>query len=250
MSTLHAQLHALAAHVRDPATHPGPPGIPERRLRVYRKLVRNTLATLLGGTFPVLRTSLGPRDWSALLERFLREHHSRTPLFPQLGREFTAFLANIEDPARPWLAELADYEWAELGLQLADATPPPHPPDADLLDGIPQLSPLAWPRAYRWPVQQIGPGFQPTTPPAQPTLLLLRRDEAGCVHFAQLSPLLYRLLERADGNTMHSSRALLRQLAAEAGQHDTAVFLQEALPMLARLRQEGVLVWRAAGREE
>lgn len=246
MSRLHAQLHALAAHVRDPAAHPGPPGIPERRLQVYRELVRNNLGALLGGTFPVLRDTLGAPAWAALLDRFLREHHSRIPLFPRLGLEFVTFLAHVEDPARPWLAELADYEWAELGLQLAEASALPQDAQADLLDACPRLSPLAWPRAYRWPVQRIGPGVQPQQPPAQPTLLLLRRDDAGRVHFSQLSPLLYRLLELADGNTARSGRTLLRQLAEEAGQHDDAAFLQEALPILARLRQEGVLAWGTA----
>ena len=44
MSTLQGQLHALAAHVRSPAAHPGPPGIEDRRLAVYRTLVFNNLA--------------------------------------------------------------------------------------------------------------------------------------------------------------------------------------------------------------
>lgn len=47
MSTLHTQLQALAAHVRDPAHHAGPVGIEERRLRVYRELVFNNLQGLL-----------------------------------------------------------------------------------------------------------------------------------------------------------------------------------------------------------
>lgn len=243
MSALHDQLHALAAHVRDPASHPGPPGIPERRLRVYRELVFNNLGGLLAGTFPVIRRTLGDDAWRDLLRRFLATHRSQTPLFTRLGLEFVAFLAHIDDPARPWLAELADYEWAELGLQLSQAAAPATDAMADLLDGRPALSPLAWPRAYRWPVHRIGPDFQPGAPPPQPTLLLLRRDAGGRVHFSQLSPLLYRLLELADGNTDRSGRALLLQLAAEAGHADIAAFQQEALPMLARLQQEGVLYW-------
>ena len=47
MSALHDQLHALAAHVRDPAAHAGPPGIEDRRLAVYRELVFNNLDGLL-----------------------------------------------------------------------------------------------------------------------------------------------------------------------------------------------------------
>ena len=61
---------------------------------------------------------------------------------------------------------------------------PPHDPQGDLLDGMPVASPLAWPLAYTWPVHRIGPDFQPDAPPSDPTLLLLRRDAAGDVHFS------------------------------------------------------------------
>ena len=245
MSTLQAQLHALAAHVRDPATHPGPPGIEDRRLAVYRELVANNLDGLLAGTFPVIRRTLGDADWQALLRRFLINHRSETPLFTRLGLEFIAFLEAAEAPARPWLAELAHYEWAELGLQLNDATLPAHDPGGDLLDGVPVLSPLAWPLAYRWPVHRLGPDCQPAEPPPAPTLVLLRRDPGGRVHFSLLSPLLYRLLGLVAANEGRSGRALLRQLAEEAGHPDFDVFLGEALPMLERLRDEGVLLGTA-----
>ena len=71
MSTLQDQLQALAAHVRAPELHPGPPGIEERRLALYRNLVFNNLEGLLGGGFPVIRKTLGDAHWNALLRRFL-----------------------------------------------------------------------------------------------------------------------------------------------------------------------------------
>lgn len=241
MSALHDQLHALAAHVRDAATHAGPPGIEDRRLAVYRELVFNNLDGLLAGTFPVIRRTLGDTGWQALLRRFLAHHRSETPLFTRLGLELVAFLEADDDDTRPWLAELAHYEWAELGLQLSDATLPAHDPGGDLLDGVPLLSPLAWPLACRWPVHRLGPDCQPAEPPPAPTLVLLRRDPGGRVHFSLLSPLLYRLLGLVAANEGRSGRALLRQLAEEAGHPDFDVFLGEALPMLERLRTEGVL---------
>ncbi len=241
MSGLHAQLAALADHARDPGTHPGPPGIEPRRLKLYRDLVFNNLDGLLAGGFPVIRKILGDADWCALLRRFLANHESRTPLFPELGRELIAFLQASPDPARPWLAELAHYEWAELGLQLSDAKAPPHDPAGDLLAGVPLLSPLAWPLAYAWPVSRIGPGFAAIEAPSEPTLLLLRREDDGRIHFSALSPLLFRLLELVGGNTRRDGRALLAQLAAEAGQPDTDAFIAEAAPMLQRLHRERVL---------
>ena len=241
MSALHDQLHVLAAHVRDPGTHSGPPGIEDRRLAVYRELVASNLDGLLAGTFPVIRGTLGDAGWQALLRRFLAGHRNATPLFTRLGLEFVAFLEADDDDTRPWLAELAHYEWAELGLQLSDATLPAHDPGGDLLDGVPLLSPLAWPLAYRWPVHRLGPDCQPAEPPPAPTLVLLRRDPDGRVHFSLLSPLLYRLLALVAANEGRSGRALLRQLAEEAGHPDFDAFLGEALPMLERLRAEGVL---------
>lgn len=241
MSDLHVQLHAMAGHVRDPSAHPAPAGIEARRLGIYRDLVYNTLDGLLAGTFPVIRTTLGDAGWSARVRGFLARHRARTPLFPELGREFIAFLETEPDPGRPWLTELAQYEWAEVALQLSDAPIPAHDPAGDLMDGVPLLSPLAWPLAYRWPVDRIGPGFQPTQAPAWPTLVLLRRQANGRVHFSALSPLVFRLLELVQGNTTLSGRALLRQLAEEAGQVDFDDFLAQAAPMLARLHGEAVL---------
>lgn len=247
MSDLREQFDAMARHVRDPAAHAGPPGIEARRLKIYSDLVYNNLDTLLAGGFPVIRKTLGDVAWQALVRGFLAHHHSRTPLFTELGRELIDFLESDagSDPLRPWLAELAHYEWAELGLQLSDVAIPPHDPDGDLLDGVPLLSPLAWPLAYRWPVDRIGPDFQPTLATPEPTLVLLRRERDGRVHFSKLSPLLYRLLELIGANTERSGRELLRQLADEAGQKNFDDFMHEAMPMIERLRVEGVLLGTA-----
>ena len=243
MSQLREQLDTLAAHVRDPEAHPGPPGIEPRRLKIYSDLVYNNLDGLLAGNFPVIRKTVGDADWSSLVRGFLARHRSHTPLFTELGREFIAFLESEAGthPARPWLPELAHYEWAELGLQLSEAVAPPHDPDGDLLGGVPVLSPLAWPLAYRWPVHQIGPDFQPVEPPPEPTLVLLRREDDGRVHFSVLSPLLFRLLALVGADQSRNGRALLKQLAGEAGLDDFDAFLQQARPMLARLRSEGTL---------
>ena len=243
MTGLREQLAALAQHVRDSGAHPGPPGIEARRLKIYRDLVYNNLDGLLAGNFPVIRRTLGDADWRSLVRGFLARHHSHTPLFTQLGREFIAFLESDAgtDPARPWLAELAHYEWAELGLQLSESVLPPHDRDGDLLDGVPILSPLTWPLAYRWPVHRIGPEFQPVEPPPEPTLVLLRREPDGRVHFSMLSPLLFRLLELVGSESGETGRALLQRLAVEAGQPHFDAFLVQARPILQRLRDEGVL---------
>lgn len=240
---LQVQLATIARYVRSPGTQPAPPGMELRRLKVYGDLLFNNIEGLLAGNFPVIRQTLGDDDWHALVERFFANHLSQTPLFTRIGLELIDFLGSKagEDPKRPWLAELAHYEWAELGLQLSDAAHPAHDPQGDLLAGVPILSPLAWPLAYRWPVSRIGPNFQPDTAPPDPTLILLQRNQDGTVQFSALSPLLFQLLERIGANTTHSGRGLLTQLAQEAGQDDVEVFINAARPLLLQLHEQGVL---------
>lgn len=242
---LRAQQLMLARWIRDPQAAEPPPGIEPRRLAVYRELVRANLDGLLSSQFPVLRRLRDPPFWDALLDGFLREHRAQTPLFPELGQEFIAYLGRRAAEGRgdpPFLVELAHYEWVELALALAEAGAAPDglDPDGDLLDGVPVLSPLAWPLAYAWPVDRIGSAFQPETPPPQPTLLLAQRTADHAVRFAGLDPLGYRLLQRI-GAEPATGRAHLVALAAEA-QHALQDLLAPAATLLAGLRERGALL--------
>jgi hypothetical protein len=241
--SLREQQYALARHVRDPARHPPPPGIEDRRLAIYRELFINGIDSLLAGNFPVIRKTLSDEAWRALVRGFYADHRCRTPLFTEVGREFVQFLEG-RDGVPPWLHELAHYEWVELALQVSDEPLPPHAPDGDLLEGIPVLSPLAWALAYCWPVNRIGPGFRPDAMPATPTLLLVRRDTAGDIHFSQLSPLVFRLFQLL-GDEVSNGRDAIAALAGESGATDIRAFQAEGEAMLQRLHGEGVVLGTA-----
>ncbi|OHE81995.1 MAG: hypothetical protein A2X76_07975 [Lysobacterales bacterium GWF1_69_6] len=244
---LRTQQFTLAAHLRDPAGAPPPPGIEERRLQVYRDLFYNSVQSLLAGNFPVIRKILGAGAWHVLVRDFYRDYRCATPLFPELPREFIQYLQERAEARRgdaPWLVELAHYEWVELALDLSEASADdePHDPAGDLLGGAPVPSPLAWPLAYAWPVHQLSPDFQPTEPPAQPTLLLVQRDAAYKVRFNELSPLTFRLLQRLSEFPDANGREQLLALAAEAGASDLPAFIAQGQAMLAQLRDSGVLL--------
>jgi len=234
---------AFAAHLRDPEANPPPPGIEPRRMAVYRDLFSNNIAGLLGGNFPVIRRTLGEAEWKALVRRFYADHRSRTPLFPEIAREFIRYLESRDETSGdpPWLAELAHYEWIELAVQIDDSPLPAHDPNGDLLEGVPVASPWVRALAYRWPVHMIGPSHRPSAPPAEPTLLLVRRDAGGHARFAAISPLVYRLLELLSPAD-RSGRASLQTLAAEAGAPGDDAFLAEGAAMLDRMREEGTLL--------
>ena len=241
---LREQQYTLARHVRDPAANPPPPGIDDQRLAVYRDLFLNGIESLLAGNFPVIRRTLGDDAWRTLVRGFYAEHRCRTPLFTEVGREFVQYLEGREG-VPPWLHELAHYEWVELALQISDEPLPPHDPAGDVLVGKPVLSPHAWALAYCWPVPRIGPGFQPVAMPEAPTLLLVRRDAAGDVHFSELSPLVFRLLQLLEEDAMANGSDALRQLAAEANAVDVDAFIRDGVAMLAQLQCEGVVLGTA-----
>lgn len=243
--TLRAQQLQLAHWIRDPASHTPPPGLKPERLAVYRELVRNNVEGLLAAQFPVIRGLRGDTVWNALVDDFLREHRAQTPLFTEIGLEFVDYLAVRAESDRgdpPFLPELAHYEWAELGLELAEdmIDPAGIDPDGDLLAGVPVLSPLAWPLAYQWPVDRIRPDYQPDTSPDTPTLLLLHRDTSGHVRFARLDPLGYGLLT-ALREAPASGRALVQRLA-ESGGLDADALMAPAAVLLGDLRRRGVLM--------
>jgi hypothetical protein len=207
----------------------------------------NNVEGLLSGNFPIIRKTLGEARWRELVRAFYALHRSHTPLFAEIGREFIRFLqdraeAGSRDPG--WLAEMAHYEWVELGLQIADDEFPRHDPGGDLMSGVPVLSPVAWPLAYAWPVSQIGPDFQPAVPPDLPTLVLVRRDAQFEIRFAEISPLVFRLLEIMRPSEMSGRQALL-QLAQEAAVNDLPTFLEQGRAMLQRMREETTLLGTA-----
>ncbi|UVL02190.1 DUF2063 domain-containing protein [Pseudomonas sp. B21-047] len=230
---LREQQYTLARHLRDPARHAPPPGIEARRLNVYRELFYDTIEGLLAGSFPVMRQTLGEPHWHARVRDFYANYRSQTPLFTEIAETFIDYLQGVELDA-PWQLELAHYEWVEAQLYLSDAQDPAHDPQGDLLQGEPLLSCMARVLAYRWPVERIGPGYQPQAVPEAPTLLLVYRDVGLQVRFARLAPMAYRLLAEVGG----TGRERLQALAADQGQ---------GLALLESLRAQGVVIGTVAG---
>lgn len=226
-NTLRNQQFTLARHLRDPLRHAPPPGLEDRRLEVYRELFYGTIEGLLATSFPVLRQTLGEQCWHARVRDFYARYRCRSPLFTELAGAFVDYLQGVQ-PEASWEVELTHYECVESQLYLSDAKDPPHDPEGDLQEAEPLLSCMARVLAYHWPVDRIGPGFQPKVSSAAPTFLLVYRGADLCVHFARLSPMAYRLLV-----LQGRGRDRLQALLASP---------QEGLAMLRQLREQGIIV--------
>jgi hypothetical protein len=244
--TLYQQQDTLTRYLRDPDHCAPPAGMDVARAQVYRDLVFSNLSSLLSGTFPVLVKTLGDGEWRSLVRIFLRDYRAQTPKFGEIAHEFVEFLASeplalSDGPWPPFMVELAHYEWVEMALQQSEAEPLPASDAGLLLDRPLQVSPLAWPLAYAWPVQLVGPDYRPDSPPAQPTLLLVCRDEGWNVRFSELNPLAWRLLQRIGEFPRLDGRAQLEGLAVEAGMVGSPEFIDNGLALLQQMHGEGVI---------
>lgn len=212
--------YGFAAYIRDPERQPLPTGTAPLRMRMYRELFFNNMENFLSCGFPVLKSVLGIGLWRDLVQDYFALHRNHTPLFIGIAEEFIAYLTlertpHLADP--PFLQELAHYEWVELALDVSEREPPPL--NSALLDNPLShpvvVSELAWPLLYRYPVHQIGPDFQPHTPPENPTAVLVYRNREDQVRFMEINPVTFRLLELLETGETGPLDKHLGQLASE-----------------------------------
>jgi hypothetical protein len=238
---------AFAAHIRDPETAPPPEGVEDRRMQIYRKLFFNNIDKFLSNNFPVLRKLYEDEDWACLVRDFYSDHRCHTPLFPELPREFLRYIQNSTnrrpgDP--PFIHELAHYEWVELALSLDehDLEDIEADRDGDLLDGVPVLSPLAWPLSYTYPVHRIRPDFRPHKPPGEATHLLVYRDRSDTVKFMKLNDVTRLLLNLMQENGNLTGRQMLNEIASVIDHPDPPQVIEKGRLLLLDLWEKDIVL--------
>ncbi len=239
-----AQL-AFAAHIRNPELHPKPDAIEERRMAIYRDLFINSIAGLLADSFPVLRSLYNDVDWQQLIRSYFKQEHNKTPHFPEIPREFVAFLKDHQqiDPDKPFLYELAHYEWLELHLDKHCIEVEKTAVDgSSLLNEVPVVSPLVRIHSYQFPVHQIKPSFQPQKPLDQPLFMVVWRDTNYQVHFSSMNPFSAMLLETLINQSTHSGQQALEQLAVDHQHPDTQQFIQFGLQTLEQWYAQDIIL--------
>jgi hypothetical protein len=239
--------YEFASHIRNPQQHPRPADVETRRMAVYNELFYNNVQDFMASSFPVLRSLLDDNAWHELIRDYFARHRASTPLFPEMPREFLRYLENEREPREgdlPFLLELAHYEWVELALSLLDQEVDDSQLDTegDLFNGIPVLSPLAWPLQYHYPVQQIGPEFIPQQPGETPTFLLVYRDPEDQIHFLDLNPVTARLLQLIQEDQEQTGEQLLKKIAEELNHPNPQVVIEGGLQILNDMQQRGVIL--------
>lgn len=182
-------------HIKDP-NQPAISELEDRRLKVYRELFFNNVLGFLSNGFPVLAEIYGSAKWETLAREFFINHHSRSPYFVDISKEFVEFLSNeyeLKESDPDFLLELAHYEWLELAISIRkESKDIVHWEEGTEVSSV-SLSELAEPVSYQFPVHQIKPGsdFQSSE---HPTFLVVNRNSDDEVKFTEINAITAHML--------------------------------------------------------
>jgi hypothetical protein len=124
-------------------------------------------------------------------------------------------------------------------------------PSGDLLSQRIVVSPLIWPLAYRYPVHEIGPQYQPADPPEQPTHLVVYRRDDDKVKFLLGNAVTLRLIEllggvplgaQSDESGRITGEQALTRICSELSEVESSVVYEKGVATLAQLRKAQILL--------
>ncbi len=239
--------YEFAAHIRDPQNVPAPEGIEDRRMAIYRNLFFNNLRNLLATFYPVLRKLHDDDHWKRFIRQFMQVHRAQTPYFLQMPEEFLNFLRDEYETQLddyPFLAELAQYEYADLALRVSDTVNNMEgvDPEGNLLEGIPVKSALAQMFAFQYPVHRISTDFKPTEPSAEPIFITMYRKSDDKVGYLEMNPITAGLLNAVEENEAgRNGEELLRDFAASINFLNVDAFISHGAAALEEMRQLEIL---------
>ena len=225
----------FAGYIRNPKVNKAPKEIEARRMKIYADLFYSSISSLLAGTFPIINEIYDDQQWESLVRHFYKKENNHTPHFPEISREFVAFLKQHDLPKQqPFLAELAHYEWVELAADIdtRELNKQQNLTTDDFKQNIIVTSPLARLNVYYYPVHQISKQFQPLDKLEQELYILVYRNTEDEVMFVELNPLSAVLFEKVQSNTSLNGLELLQQLAIEINQQDNLDFINFGIQIL------------------
>ncbi|MDP2154198.1 MAG: putative DNA-binding domain-containing protein [Methylotenera sp.] len=240
---------AFTSRIRDPHNQPIPAGVAPERMAVYDEIVFNNLFESASACFPVARKTVGKRIWLKLVQSFLKDYATDTPLFRKIPQEFLTFLqqTNLASPQQlpVYLQALCHYEWIELYLStfpsMADNASNINP-NGDLAKHSIVFTNTMQLLEYDYAVHKISPKHKPNA--KEPTQLLVYRNPEYDIKFMELNPITFRLLTLCQQESMTAEQALT-MLAEELKHPQPEPIIQFGLGILEDLRGQGAILGTA-----
>lgn len=215
---------------------------PEGRYKAYRGLVFEGMLEVLQNICPVARGILSEEEWGVVFWDFLKKSPPNSVVIRQLPYEASQYLRTHDHPLSekyPWLGELMEYEYLEIGVRFSPEDREEVPP------GLLKLNPAHALGEYTWPVHFISEdNFSPDKlPRGEFFLFLWREPETLEVEFMEVNPLVAGLLRQwVEGPRELDS--LLKEVAEEGGLDATEEYLREGRRMVEGFIKQGIVLTR------
>lgn len=232
-------------HLRNPHKTPAIPELEDRRLKIYRELFFNNIVNFLDSGFPVLRSLYSQDDWLTLARAFFSDHACRSPYFVDISKEFVEYLSSdydllATDP--PFIQELAHYEWLELAVSIRVHEGQIIPWDGKEMADAVVFSELAELLSYQYPVHQISPEFQPSTPSEPLTYLVVNRDDKDEVQFTEINAVTAHLLHTVIQHDRQTINELVEQMCTALPHLSTEQVSSGAMTAIIQMLRKQVLL--------
>ena len=156
------------------------------RISVYRNNTRSNWSDTLDCDFALTRAQFEEAEWRALSRRYFAKHPPQHWELNTSMQPFAIFLAR--EKVKPWIKELADYEWNDLKIFTDRST---------VKTGSGGVNPTATVRVYQhqifdW-VELKAPNDRP--PRQKPEVLVFYRDSRNSCHIREADPLMLLILD-------------------------------------------------------
>lgn len=245
MSDIHkhkATQEAFAAHIRNPDKHPKPADIDDQRMQIYRDLFFNNINGLITQAYPVLSALYETKEWHNLIRDFYQKQNNKTPYFTEIATDFLHFLKDRPiDSKRPFISELAHYEWLEMELEKDMQKPNYQAVDGQQLrDKVPVVTPLISLHSYQYPVHQISKNYQPKQS-EDLYHLMVWRNRNHRIHFAQLNDISKQLLTQLQKTRQCGQQAIV-SIFKENGLKVTEQSVDFGLQQLLKWHQQDIII--------
>jgi hypothetical protein len=160
--------------------------LPKAPVVIYADLLRTTADGVMSSIFPAVRTHFDEDQWTDLLEDYLQAYPASHYRLNFIAQNFSQYLGQLAIE-KPWLAEIADYEYQELVVEESEIEPSATGSFTQLLSQTeimtlcPLLNQTLCHRRYKFDVVDVVGSIlndkqMPATPVEQSTIVVFFRD--------------------------------------------------------------------------
>lgn len=214
------------------------PGVKEKNVVQYRRLVHNVVEDTLQSAYPLTYELLTPKEWKSLVSRFFKEHACSSPQVWYMPKELHEFIASKPSNLTkkyPFLVELLWFEWLEVELYMMEDVHVEHIREGDFAKERLVLNPEHHLQYFSFPVHLKNAKLITLSDKGHYFLVVHRHPESGTVSFTDLSPAFVRMIELLEERAM-TIKEVLEKACGELGveissaiQHATEAFLESAM---------------------